>query len=67
MEHLLFQGELPLVVFQQHDVSCSVMVYHEYRNTWTPIVGEVLQCLMELANDVDQLDKVFKNGPSKIF
>ena len=30
------------------------MSYHEYRNTWTPIVGEVLQCRMEPDKDVDK-------------
>ena len=30
------------------------MGYHEYQNTWIPIVGEVLQCRMEPDNNVDK-------------
>ena len=32
---------------EEHEVSSFVMGYHEYSNTWTAIVGEVLQCRME--------------------
>ena len=35
-------------------VSSVVMGYHEYRNLWTPIVGEVLQLRMEPDNHVDK-------------
>ena len=28
------------------------MVYHEYRKTWAPFLGEVLQCRMEPDNTV---------------
>ena len=31
-----------------------MMGYHEYQNTWIPIVGEVLQCRMEPDNNVDK-------------
>ena len=30
------------------------MGYHEYQNTWIPIVGEVLQCRMEPDSNVDK-------------
>ena len=46
MDHLLFQGELPIVVVQEHEVSSFLMDHHEYRNTWTtPIARQVLQYL----------------------
>lgn len=31
-----------------------MMGYHEHGNTWTPIVGEVLRCQIQLENDVDK-------------
>ena len=54
MNHLLFQGELPIVVVQEHVVIPIVMGYLEYHNTLTPIIGEVLKCRMELDNDIDK-------------
>ena len=54
MDHLLVQGELPIVAVEEHEVSFFVMGQHDYRKTWTPIVGEALQCRMEPENDVDK-------------
>ena len=54
MDNFLFQGELPIVVVQEHELSSFLMGHHEYRNTWKPIVGQVLQCQMEPDNDVDK-------------
>ena len=54
MNHLLVQGELPIVVVQEHVVIPIVMGYLEYHNTLTPIIGEVLKCRMELDNDIDK-------------
>ena len=30
------------------------MGYHEYHNTWTPIIGELLQSRVEPDNDVNK-------------
>ena len=54
MNYSLFQGELPIVIVQEHEVSSFVMGYHEYRKAWGPFLGEALQCQMELDNDVDK-------------
>ena len=54
MDLSLFQGELAIVIVQEHEVSSLVMGYHEYRKTWVPIVGETLQCQMEPDNVVDK-------------
>ena len=54
MDYSLFQGELPIVIVQEHEVSSFVMGYHEYRKTWAPFLGEVLQCRMEPDNAVDK-------------
>ena len=53
MDLSLFQGELAIVIVQEHEVSSLVMGYHEYRKTF-PIVGETLQCQMEPDNVVDK-------------
>ena len=54
MDYSLFQGELPIVIVQEHEVSSFAMGYHEYRKTWAPFLGEVLQCRMEPDNAVDK-------------
>ena len=54
MDYLLFQGELPIVIVQEHEVSSFVMGYHEYCKTWAPFLGQVLQCRMEPDNAVDK-------------
>ena len=54
MDLSLFQGELAIVIVQEHEVSSLVIGYHEYRKTWVPIVGETLQCQMEPDNVVDK-------------
>ena len=54
MDYLLFQGELPIAIVQEHEVCSIVIGYPEYRNTWAPFLGEVLQCLMEPDNAVDR-------------
>ena len=54
MDYSLFQGELPIVIVQEHEVSSYVMGYHEYHKTWAPFWGEVLQCRMEPDNAVDK-------------
>ena len=48
MDFSLFQGELPNVIAQEHEVSSNVMGHHEYCKTWVPVVGETLQCQMDL-------------------
>ena len=42
------------MVAQEYEVSFFEMSYHEYRNTWTSVFEEVLQCRMEPDNDVDK-------------
>ena len=37
------------------------MDYHEYRKTWAPFLGEVLQCRMEPDNAVDKYAVVVMN------
>ena len=54
MDYSLFQGELPIVIVQEHEVSSYVMGYHEYHKTWAPFWGEVLQWRMEPDNAVDK-------------
>ena len=54
MDYSLFQGELPIVIVQEYEVSSFVMGYHDYRKTWVPFVGEDLQCRMEPDNVVDK-------------
>ena len=38
------------MVVQEYEVNSFVVCYHEYRKTWTPITGDVLQCQMEPDN-----------------
>ena len=47
MDFSLFQGELPIAIVQEHEVSSNVIGYREYGKTWVPIVGKTLQCQME--------------------
>ena len=54
MDYLLFQGELPIFIVQEYEVSSFAMGYHEYRKTWAPFLGEILQCRMEPHNAVDR-------------
>ena len=54
MDYSLFQGELPIVLVQEHEVSSFVMGYHEYRKTGAPFWGELLQCRMEQDNAVNK-------------
>ena len=54
MDYSSFQGELPIVIVQEHEVSSSVMSYHGYRKTLAPFFGEVVQCRMETDNAVDK-------------
>ena len=41
MDYSLFQGELPIVLVQEYEVRSFVMGYHEFRETWTPIIEDV--------------------------
>ena len=50
MYYSLFQGDLPIVIVHEHEVSSFVMGYHEYRKIWEPFLGKVLQCRMEPDN-----------------
>ena len=50
MDFSLFQGELPIAIVQEHEVSSNVIGYREYGKTWVPIVGKTLQCQMEPKN-----------------
>ena len=54
MDYSLLQGELPILIVQEYEESSFVMGYHDYRKTWVPFVGEVLQCRMEPDNVVDK-------------
>lgn len=54
MNFSLFQGELLIGIFQEHEVSSDVKGHHEYRKTCVPIVGETLECQMEPGNIEDK-------------
>ena len=54
MDYSLFQGELPIIIDQEYEVSSFVMGYHYHCKTWVPFVGEDLQCRMEPDNVVDK-------------
>ena len=54
MDYSLFQTELPIALVQEYVVSSFVMGHLEYRETWTPIAGEALQCHVEPDNAVSK-------------
>ena len=42
MNFLLSQGELPIMIVQEHIVSSNVMGYYEYQKTWVLILRDIL-------------------------
>ena len=39
---------------EEWQINSSVMGFHEYKNVWTPEIGQMLQCEMQSENPLDK-------------
>ena len=53
-QKIVEQNEHQIISFKSFEITSYVMGYHEYKDRWTPVKGEMLKATMEPKNKKDK-------------
>ena len=49
-----YEEPMEIIPLTYHEIKSTVMGFQVYRNKWEPVIGEILNTLMEPQNEVDK-------------